>query len=334
MDDGRTERFERDETGADRLAHGYATTVHRAQGATCDATFAFNDGGGRELAYVAMSRGRENNVCVTVADDLDQAKDDLVRDWANERRWHWAIDQEAATSTTSELALERARLASDRAAQALVIPPERTKERDAADREFTTARQHLDELRAGTGPYATEEIAEAATEVRWVEAQQRDARYRATSSYERRDRRAAERQVRTLDTELEVAKGHLADLIAPAEQQLVEQVTTAWRRLSELDNYQRWRETWTTEHPGAESRLATTTARIGRITNELSVRRNQAILAAEAPAAAAAPRTQLAPPNVTSGAGLPTLGVLRTTGPGPGLRHRSVKESFLLDRFF
>ena len=42
-----------EETSPDRLAHGYATTVHRSQGATFDTAHLFADGGGRELGYVA-----------------------------------------------------------------------------------------------------------------------------------------------------------------------------------------------------------------------------------------------------------------------------------------
>jgi len=38
MNDGRVHRFGPDDIGADRLAHGYATTVHRSQGATVDTT--------------------------------------------------------------------------------------------------------------------------------------------------------------------------------------------------------------------------------------------------------------------------------------------------------
>ena len=82
MDDGRFERLQGDELAKDRLAHGYAVTVHRAQGATVDAAHRYEDGGGRELAYVAMSRARAGNTVHVVADDLDQAAEDLTRDWS------------------------------------------------------------------------------------------------------------------------------------------------------------------------------------------------------------------------------------------------------------
>ena len=92
IDDGRLVRLLAEETSGDRLAHGYAVTVHRAQGATVDAAHRLEDGGGRELAYVAMSRPREHGHVWVVADDLEQAKEDLVREWSRESRPRWAID--------------------------------------------------------------------------------------------------------------------------------------------------------------------------------------------------------------------------------------------------
>jgi hypothetical protein len=52
----------------------------------------FADGGGRELAYVAMSRARESTHIWTVADDVAQAVEDLNRDWSQRRAPTWAID--------------------------------------------------------------------------------------------------------------------------------------------------------------------------------------------------------------------------------------------------
>ena len=78
--------------GADRLGHAYATTVHRFQGATVERAHLYADGGGRELAYVAMSRARQASTAYVVADDLDQTREDLTRDWATRRTPTWAID--------------------------------------------------------------------------------------------------------------------------------------------------------------------------------------------------------------------------------------------------
>jgi hypothetical protein len=90
--DGREVRLSREEASTERLGYGYATTVHRCQGSTMSRAHLYADGGGRELAYVAMSRGRVSNNVWVVADDLAQAAEDLRRDWSTRRTPTWAID--------------------------------------------------------------------------------------------------------------------------------------------------------------------------------------------------------------------------------------------------
>jgi conjugative relaxase-like TrwC/TraI family protein len=92
LDTGLTRTFTGGELDADHLDHAYATTIHRAQGATVDTAHRFHDGGGRELAYVANSRARQGTTIHAVADTLDQALDDLEHDWTRERRPRWALD--------------------------------------------------------------------------------------------------------------------------------------------------------------------------------------------------------------------------------------------------
>jgi hypothetical protein len=50
------------------------------------------DGGGRELAYVAMSRARDATHVHVVADDVDQAVEDLGVEWRRETRQRWVLD--------------------------------------------------------------------------------------------------------------------------------------------------------------------------------------------------------------------------------------------------
>ncbi|MHB1536535.1 MAG: ATP-dependent DNA helicase, partial [Acidimicrobiales bacterium] len=77
-DDGRTHTLGHDQIGPDKFALGYATTVHRSQGDTFDTAHLFADGGGRELAYVAMSRARDVAHLHAVADNVYQAVEDLT----------------------------------------------------------------------------------------------------------------------------------------------------------------------------------------------------------------------------------------------------------------
>ncbi|HEX2048801.1 MAG TPA: hypothetical protein VHF27_13625 [Acidimicrobiales bacterium] len=58
MDDRRFQRFGPGEIDASHLAHSSAITVHRLKGPRGPA-HVLDDGGGRELAYVKMSRAQE-----------------------------------------------------------------------------------------------------------------------------------------------------------------------------------------------------------------------------------------------------------------------------------
>jgi hypothetical protein len=133
MDDGRIHALGADQIGPDKLALGYATTVHRSQGATFETAHLFADGGGRELGYVAMSRARDTAHIHAVADNIYQAVEDLTWDWSREKRQAWAIDTgtpehrerhpleiEADKEAPGKLraVLGRARLKADRAALA------------------------------------------------------------------------------------------------------------------------------------------------------------------------------------------------------------------------
>jgi hypothetical protein len=90
-DDGRQLHMGSDDIGADKLGYGLAMTAHRSQGATVGTTDALADGGGSELAYVAMSRARGESHVHVVANDISTAAERLVWDWGQERGQAWAI---------------------------------------------------------------------------------------------------------------------------------------------------------------------------------------------------------------------------------------------------
>jgi conjugative relaxase-like TrwC/TraI family protein len=88
-DEGRRVVLAGDAIDADHLDHGYALTVHREQGATSDRAHVLSEGGGRELAYVALSRARHRTTVYTVADDAEQAVEKIADDWATDRDQPW-----------------------------------------------------------------------------------------------------------------------------------------------------------------------------------------------------------------------------------------------------
>lgn len=96
--------------GADKLAHSYSVTAHRSQGQTVDVTYALEDGGGRELAYVAMSRARGESHVHVVAPSMAEAAQRLVWAWGQERRQAWVADH-GPRQRLAQLYLERRRRA-------------------------------------------------------------------------------------------------------------------------------------------------------------------------------------------------------------------------------
>ncbi|MGH9137103.1 MAG: ATP-dependent DNA helicase [Acidimicrobiales bacterium] len=82
--------------------YGYAVTVHRAQGATYDRAHVLAAGGGRELAYVTLSRARDGTTIHATADDLGQAVDDLQADWDVAHHQRWVSDTPARPGRLQE----------------------------------------------------------------------------------------------------------------------------------------------------------------------------------------------------------------------------------------
>lgn len=187
MDHGRLQLFAAEQTAKDRMNHGYAITVHRSQGATVDTAHRVENGGGRELAYVSMSRARERATAWVVADDVDQAREDLEREWPRERRQRWAID--SGTPSTDPAAAERdtgaepsirnalhqARLRAERDAVAASVPPDVTAELRTSREASAGERKALADLDKGTGRWAGTKIGDVAEVIADTERARQEA---------------------------------------------------------------------------------------------------------------------------------------------------------------
>jgi len=208
--DDRLVRLGAEDASTDRLGYGYATTVHRSQGSTTSRAHLFADGGGRELAYVAMSRAKEATHVWTVADDIGQAREDLVRDWSTERRPTWAIDtglpgpgtldRAALTALPAEdrvrlvaVAGGQARLQADAARAAL--PPDPAPELEAATATLVQLRQARADLEAGAGTYAQTEAGKAVSDLRHALGELRSTEQVAQGFGSWRDRHRASRRL-------------------------------------------------------------------------------------------------------------------------------------------
>ena len=145
--DGRQLHMGADDIGADHLGYGYAITAHRVQGTTVEVAHVLDDGGGRELAYVAMSRARSTSHVYTTAPDLDQAAQRLTWSWDDERRQQWATDQARAAQHLVELRAEHRELVGS-------IPPDVTDQLAHVHEQQAALEKDLADLRTGAGRWA------------------------------------------------------------------------------------------------------------------------------------------------------------------------------------
>ena len=262
MDDGREQVFERDELIASKVAYGYATTVHRSQGATCERAHVYEDGGGRELAYVAMSRAKEQTQVYVAADDLDQAKEDLARSWQTERRWQWAIDTGTPDLDGQELerepaALRREALMAERAALVSAIPVDVTHELRRAEQERGVLIRQLEVLRRERGWQAGGELGKARSELLAIQnGRAMNERSARTLDFSRKTRRDARHNVEKWAALEPAAERKLASLLEREEQRLTAMLSQDDRRVERFAEMGVERERFFEQHPEVPGRVA------------------------------------------------------------------------------
>ncbi|MGA3221467.1 MAG: MobF family relaxase [Acidimicrobiales bacterium] len=237
------------DASSDRLGYAYATTVHRCQGATTARSHLLADGGGRELAYVAMSRAREAAHVWVVADDLGQAREDLERDWSSERRPAWAIDTglpdpyEPGPATVTALpAGDRARVVAVARAQARLgadalraaIPPDPVPKLEEAKAALARLQRGRADLEAGVGAYEGTGAGQAARELRAARAQLRAAEDTAKHGRSWGDRHASRRRVPALSEAANEAQRRWDALVAPGLADLNSDVANAEAVVAQL----------------------------------------------------------------------------------------------------
>jgi len=227
-DDGAVRTLEEDEIGAARLAHGYAATVHRSQGSTVGRAHALEDGGGRELAYVKMSRAKDRSTVYVVADTVDMAVEDLTRDWSRERRPAWVIDSgtpvtdpaaveaDIRVAAPMRTALRRGRLLAERHAIVGAVPADPTAEILEVERQRDGRRRQRDDLRAGKGDYTSHPIGQAVRDLARAEGNlTRIENELQSGNLGRRERRHARSEAGEWQQKQVVAARLVGDLTGP-----------------------------------------------------------------------------------------------------------------------
>jgi len=244
--DGRHLHLTGEQTGADRLTHAYAITVHRSQGSTSDIAHVLEDGGGRELAYVAMSRARHSSRVYVPAFNQDDAVEHLRWAWTSERRQHWAHDQGQPEPRRVTVVEQRDRLAGHINLQAAATAR-------AANRKLIAVEADLADLHAGTGRWADTPAGTAALVVRAAEAHLRAAQRQTiddeTSIWRRRK---AGRAIPALQAALQLAQQRWAGDGQPVADQLNAEVERLRDRPhgASVDRY-----AWLTDHPRIAEQL-------------------------------------------------------------------------------
>jgi hypothetical protein len=235
--------------GADKLGHAYAVTAHRSQGATVDVTHALEDGGGRELAYVAMSRARHESHVHVVAPDAGHAAERLSWAWEQQRRQTWALDKEPVKSL-AELYVERSRLAAS-------VPRDQSAELARHRQQLTRLDQDARDLRDGTGRWAGTAVGEAARSAREAAlAYQRAQQLAGDGSLGRWARRKARGELKDAGARLDNAMQAWRGASAPEAQLLEARRSQVAPEVARLEQAQQAREAFLAEHPDVPGRIS------------------------------------------------------------------------------
>ena len=220
------------------------------------------DGGGRELAYVKMSRATDRSTVYLVADSVDQAAEDLAREWKVERRLTWVIDREPDTARRAtverdvDAALRRGRLLAERHAILAAVPSDPTAAIRAADRELDGVRCRRVDLEIGRGSYANHPINRAVLDHQRAEGNvARLVSNLAGRRLGRRERREKETELARWRPRLDAAERRLDDVRRPELRRLDKAEAELTNGLAVLHGEREERAAWFARHPEAARRL-------------------------------------------------------------------------------
>jgi conjugative relaxase-like TrwC/TraI family protein len=238
-----------EEIGSGKLVHACAITAHRSQGATVDVTYALEDGGGRELAYVTMSRARGESHVHVVAPDLSQATSRLAWAWGAERRQAWAIGNEAE-SYLAELYGERMQLSTS-------VPPDLSRELDHVRRQHHALERDIADLYNGTGRWAHTTVGLAARAAREAATDQQRAKELLESPDVRWwSRHKVRRALADADVRVDKALVAWENTGQPHAKRLEAQRERLGAEAAQLEQARALREDFLAQHPEVQSSLA------------------------------------------------------------------------------
>lgn len=259
----RTVTLTRQQIDAEHLDYGYATTVHRAQGATFDRAHVFADGGGRELAYVAMSRARQCTTLHAVADTAAQAIEEIETDWATDRHQRWVTQTAAPAPDTMRVrpvdvdrAALRERLHSERQRLLNLAPPDMLHDIIDANHRHTTLKESLRDLQDGHGQWRDSDAGDTARKLSKARGLRRQAEeFAGSRDMSRRDRRYWRDQTRRWTEQQDLLQQRWDQIGEPIVERLTAKLHTVDHDLNRLQFQRARREQWFRDHPDVTQRL-------------------------------------------------------------------------------
>lgn len=210
-----------------------------------------------------MSRARATSRAWVVADDLDQAKEDLAREWSAETRARWVIDTATPTDRpvlarrpSVEHVLDRASLEAQRRALTAVIPPDPEQQLREVRHGLHRIAQAEHDLATGTGIWAHTEINSAVNRLLDIRHTKKDAEEHAHEHGRgRRYRRHWQAQAEALMDAEHAAEARYKELAAPIRTNLSTTRRQLDGRTEDLKRLALERDIWLAQHPEAGRRL-------------------------------------------------------------------------------
>ena len=252
--DGQHLRMGPDDIGSGRLSHGYAITAHRSQGSTVDVAHVLDDGGGRELAYVSMSRARTaSHVYVTAADPL-QAAERLAWTWDQQRRQAWITERDQAAARTEQAVAE---LSGERDRLTQLIPPDVSDQLTRTRQQVAQVESDRADLHAGTGLWAHTSVGHTLQAFKHAQSTHERDVARAQDRYLGLLARHRARQAEQASALAVTRAGTVwRDTVQPHDHQLATQLDRLGQQASRLEAAQRARIEFLTDHPEVTARIA------------------------------------------------------------------------------
>jgi AAA domain len=271
-DDGRRVTLAGPALDKDHLDHGYALTVHREQGATADRTHYLAEGGGRELAYVALSRARGPSIVHTVADNLGQAVEDITHDWSLDRNQQWITRTARAGVDPSihtrpdDPDTRRSQLAAEVDTLQRHAPPDVTAELNAARADLDRLHRDRVDLTRGTGRWQPTPAGRAAHRLDQARRERQHAQLLMDRpDVGRRERNRWRRIDRSAVRTEALAEQEWATHAKPVADHLDRKITRSEQHVAELESHARFRQRWLNEHPELARRIEHTQRELQRL---------------------------------------------------------------------